>query len=152
MSLTSWFVWGIILILQNFAFTFTSRARNSGSLKRHMVAGMFSNGVWFVSQLFIFSRMFDILTGKHGILAAVLTGLFYTGLTLTGSLLAHFWALHSEKGSSAVGSNKKYAQIPVEEWNEIKNKVLITNPLMFQRPDWFTQEYLEVQNKYKGAR
>jgi hypothetical protein len=124
MSVSGWFLWGVILILQNFAFTFVSRARNSGSLKRHLIAGFFSNGVWFVSQLFIFSKMFDILTGKYGILSAVATGLFYTGLTLTGSLLAHFWALHSEKGASAVGSNKKYAQIPVDEWNQIKEKVL----------------------------
>jgi len=123
MSIASWALWGVILVLQNYAFTFTSRARNSGSLARHAIAGVFSNGVWFISQTFIFSRMFAMMTGKYGTWAAIGTGAFYTALTLAGSISAHYFALHTEKGKSAVGSNKKYAQITTEEWTEVK-KVL----------------------------
>lgn len=120
----SWLLWAPILLAQNFAFTFVSRARNSGSLKRHLVAGIFSNGVWFVSQLFIFSKMFKMMTGAYGVWMAIFTGLFYTLFTLTGSITAHYYSLQSEKGKTAVGANKKYAQIPVEEWNNVKTAVL----------------------------
>jgi hypothetical protein len=119
-SISGWALWGFVLILQNFMFTQVSRARNSGSLARHAIAGVFSNGVWFISQTFIFSRMFAMMTGKYGTWAAIGTGAFYTALTLIGSISAHYFALHTEKGKSAVGSNKKYAQITVEEWARIK--------------------------------
>ena len=118
-----WFLWGVILIAQNFAFTFVSRARNSGSLRRHMVASFFSNGVWFVSQVLIFSQLFKIMTGAYGIPAAIGTSLYYTAFTMGGSLLAHYYSLKSEKGKSAVGANAKYAQIPVEEWERYKKEV-----------------------------
>jgi len=122
MSLKWWFLWAFILICQNYAFTFVSRARNSGSLIRHLVAALASNGVWFVSQILIFTQLFAILTGKYGILKAVLTAIYYTVFTVTGSILAHYHSLRNEKGSSAVGANKKYAQITVEEWEAIKKR------------------------------
>jgi hypothetical protein len=50
----------------------------------------------------------------------VLAGLFYTACTVTGSVLAHYGALRTEKGKGSVGANKKYAQIPVEEWESVK--------------------------------
>lgn len=120
MTLTSWLLWGAILIAQNFAFTFVSRARNSGSLRRHLIASVFSNGIWFLSQMFIFSRMFAMMTGRFGTWAAIGTGAYYTVFTILGSLAAHHFALKTEKGKTAVGSSKKYAQIPAEEWEEVK--------------------------------
>lgn len=116
----TWLYWAPILIAQNFAFTFVSRARNSGSLRRHLVAGIASNGVWFVSQIIIFSKMFAMMTGKYGIGMAVFTSLYYTLFTLLGSITAHYWSLSNEKGKAAVGASKKYAQIPVEEWEQVK--------------------------------
>ena len=123
MSIYSWLLWGFILILQNFAFTAVSRARNSGSLARHAIAGIFSNGVWFVSQIFIFNQMFSMMTGKYGLKMAIFTGFYYTALTLSGSILAHYYALKTEKGKSAVGANSKYAQITKEEWADVLNKL-----------------------------
>jgi hypothetical protein len=123
MHISEWAIWGVILVLQNFSFTAVSRARNSGSLSRHAIAGIFSNGIWFVSQMFIFSKMYAMMTGKYGIGMAIFTGLFYTVLTLTGSILAHYYALHYEKGKSAVGANKKYAQITQEEWSQVKKLI-----------------------------
>ena len=43
-----WLLWAVNLLAQNFCFTFVSRARNSGSLKRHVVAAIASNGVWML--------------------------------------------------------------------------------------------------------
>lgn len=120
MSVSSWVLWALVLIVQNYAFTYVSRARNSGSLTRHAIAAVFSNGVWFVSQLLIFSRMFDLMTGKSGMGMAIFTGTFYTVFTLTGSISAHYSALLTEKGRSAVGASKKYAQITQDEWAQVR--------------------------------
>ncbi len=121
MPIQTWVLWAFILILQNFAFTFVSRARNSGSLPRHMIAGFFSNGVWFVSQILIFTQLFKIMTGQYGWPKAVGTSLYYTAFTLIGSLLAHYYSLVTEKGKSAVGASKKYVQITPEEWEHVKS-------------------------------
>ena len=114
-----WITWSLILLIQNFSFTFVSRARNSGSLTRHLVASIFSNGVWFVSQIYIFQRLFDLMTGKEGFWMGAGVAGFYTFFTVLGALTAHYWALRSEKGKGAVGANKKYAQITVAEWERV---------------------------------
>ena len=106
MNWLTWIYWAPVLILQNFAFTFVSRARNSGSLKRHMIAGLFSNGVWFASQIIIFSVLFQAMTGKLGWKLQLFAGVYYTIFTLTGSLLAHYWSMRTEKGLSRVGAYK----------------------------------------------
>ncbi len=121
MSITMWILWAVLCIVQNFSFTFVSRARNSGSLKRHIVAGIASNGVWFIGMYFAFSAMLKIISGAFGIGLALFAGAYYTVFTLTGSVLAHYFSLKTEKGKSAVGANKKYAQITVEEWEQVKN-------------------------------
>jgi hypothetical protein len=71
-----------------------------------MVAGVFSNGVWFASQMLIFSVLYQAMTGKLGFRLAVAAGVYYTTFTLTGSLLAHWWSLNSEKGLARVGAYK----------------------------------------------
>lgn len=114
-----WVLWAFILIAQNFAFTFVSRARNSGSIKRHVIAAVFSNGVWFISQTIIFSKLFEYISGKHGLLWAAAVGLYYTLFTIIGSVSAHYFSLANEKGKTAVGATKKYAQITPEQWNEV---------------------------------
>jgi hypothetical protein len=113
---TTWIIWAVILILQNAAFTLVSRARNSGSMSRHVGAALLSNGVWFLSQGIIFTKLYKIMTGEYGWQQAVLTGLFYTTFTIVGSVAAHYIALRTEKGKSAVGASSKYAQISKEEW------------------------------------
>ena len=118
-----WALWAVILIVQNFSFTYVSRARNSGSLMRHMKASVFSNGVWFFSQMIIFGKLYKYMTGEYGFPMAMFTALFYTVFTMGGSLFAHWHSMRSEKGKAAVGASKHYAQIPVQEWEEIKKKV-----------------------------
>src|SRR5579859_1459354 len=127
MNFLSWIYWALILLSQNFAFTYVSRARSSGSLIRHLKASIFSNGIWIFSQMLMLGPMFDYLTGKHGHAAQIGAGTVYTLSTVTGSILAHYWALRTEKGKNAVGANKRYAQIPVEEWEKVKRAVLHSN-------------------------
>ena len=122
-SIWFWLVWAVFLVWQNYAFTFVSRARNSGSLKRHLVAAIQSNGVWFVQMLFVFSAFINIIRGKYGVGLAVFAGVFYTVFTMAGSIYAHYRALRKEHGMTAVGANKRYAQIPVEQWQDTLNKL-----------------------------
>ena len=119
MIATSWAGWSVILLSQNFAFTYVSRARSSGSLWRHLKASIFSNGIWIFSQMLMLGPMFDYLTGKHGRALQIEAGALYTVCTVAGSLTAHYWALRTEKGKSAVGASKLYAQIPIAEWQRV---------------------------------
>lgn len=119
-----WAFWAANLIAQNLMFTFVSRARNSGSLKRHVIAAVGSNGVWMLQFQLMMGPLMDYLNGKHGLLAQVGVGVFYTFFAVVGGVLAHYWALRTEKGKSAVGANSKYAQITVEQWNLVQAHML----------------------------
>ena len=119
-----WVSWSVLLLWQNYAFTYVSRARNSGSLKAHALAAIQSNGVWFLQSLFVYSAFMKIITGEYGAGKAILAVLYYTIFTMAGSLFAHWRLLHKEKGLAAVGANKKYAQIPKEEWDKVQALVL----------------------------
>ncbi len=118
-----WVVWAVNLLAQNFMFTIVSRARNSGSLRRHVVAAVGSNGVWILQMQILMGPMLEYLQGRHGLSMQILVGAFYTIFTVAGSVLAHYWALGTEKGKSVVGANVRYAQITREEWDEIKKFV-----------------------------
>lgn len=121
--LTNYTIWGFILLLQNFSFTMVSRARNSASLARHIYASLLSNGVWMTSMMFMVGPMLDNLRGTNGILVQVMTGAFYTVLTVTGSVLAHKYALMTENGKGAVGASDKYVQITKEEYAYIMEQL-----------------------------
>lgn len=118
-----WLVWPAVLLAQNFAFTFVSRARSSASLMRHAKASLMSNGIWIVSQVILLGPMFEYLNGKHGIGKQMLAEAVYTISTMAGSLYAHYHALKTEKGKNAVGASKLYAQVPVAEWAAVKQKL-----------------------------
>lgn len=120
MSISMWGVWAFLLIAQNFSFTYVSRARNSGSLARHIKAAIFSNGIWFLSQAIAVGQFLKIISGEYGIGQAIFAGLFYTSFTITGSVWAHYQSMKSEKGKAAVGASKHYAQIPTEEYELLK--------------------------------
>ena len=120
-SLWFWLLWPITLIWQNYAFTFVSRARNSGSLKQHMIAAVQSNGVWFLQTIFVFTAFQNIMSGGYGWGLTIAAVLCYTFFTMLGSLYAHYRALKKEAWMTAVGANRKYAQIPAEEWAAVKS-------------------------------
>lgn len=99
MSIALWF---LLLIAQNAAFTWVSRARNSGSLGYHAIASVFSNGIFFASNLF----MISLVTMQGRTVEEYLgLGLVYIAGTVTGSVLMHYVAMRwLESGKRKVGA------------------------------------------------
>lgn len=100
----SWVIWAVVLLIQNASFTLVSRARNSGSLKFHAIASVFSNGVWFASQIVVVTKISDAWKAQDwGLLA--FTAAFYTLFTVIGSISMHYISMkYLEKGKRAVGA------------------------------------------------
>ena len=86
-----------------------------------MIAALQSNGVWFLQTIFVFTAFQNIISGGYGWGLTIAAVLCYTLFTMLGSLYAHYRALKKEAGMTAVGANKKYAQIPVAEWEAVKS-------------------------------
>jgi flagellar biosynthesis component FlhA len=94
--------WFLLLVAQTAAFTWVSRARNSGSYGYHAIASVFSNGVWFVSQFVLIG-----MAVKPGmdVLTIAKLGSIYVGGTTTGAVLMHwFSARYLERGKRKVGA------------------------------------------------
>jgi hypothetical protein len=90
---------------------------------RHAIASVFSNGIWFTSQMLIFKVMYSMMTGQQGRKLQFMAAAFYTTFTVVGALVGHYFSLRTEKGKSAVGASKKYAQITIEEWDTVKSSL-----------------------------
>lgn len=116
--------WAGILFAQNYSFTYVSRARNSGSLLRHLKAAVFSNGIWIYSNMLMLGPMFDYLTGKHGKGQQLVAGIVYTVSTVSGSMIAHFISKKTEKGKNAVGASDRYVQITPAELAKMKQDII----------------------------
>jgi hypothetical protein len=101
---TNWLIWAPVLFMQNFANTFTSRARNSASLKRHIAASLLSNGVWITNQALILGTFLNDISGKNGRPVQLLTCALYGVFTMFGSVSAHWIGLRTEHGKSRVGA------------------------------------------------
>lgn len=99
-----WVLWALFLFAQNAAFTFVSRARNSASYGLHICAAMCSNGVWFAAQFVSLTVILELI--KNGTWQQrVITGVFYTACTVTGSVVMHwFGKTFIEKGKRKVGA------------------------------------------------
>lgn len=103
MTALTLFLWFLVLILQNAAFTWVSRARNSGSLAYHAVASVFSNGIFFFTNFYLIytvskSADTDVWTAL-GLAAVYICG------TVTGSVTMHYVSMRwLEKGKRKVGS------------------------------------------------
>ena len=99
-------VLALVGFVQNMAFTWSSRSRNSGDYRYHRYAAWTSNGVWFLTQLFLFRSAWDyLLNGGSWFLVGV-TGLVYTIATTEGSVFMMWWLLKSnfEKGARGIGA------------------------------------------------
>jgi hypothetical protein len=84
-----------ITVLQNAAFTWVSRARNSGSLRYHALAAVFSNGIWLLVIREVVMN-FDSVP----VMLAYLAG------AVTGSVLMHYVSMkYLEKGKRKVGGS-----------------------------------------------
>jgi len=99
MSLWLWF---LLLVVQNAAFTWVSRARNSGSYGYHAIAAVFSNGIWFASQFLLISMVTDPTLTVDEMFKL---GIIYIAGTVTGSVVMHFLAKnYLERGNRKVGA------------------------------------------------
>jgi flagellar biosynthesis component FlhA len=99
MNLLAWYA---LLVVQTAAFTWVSRARNSGSIGYHALASVFSNGIFFVSQYILIG-----MAAKPGMpfWEAAKLGVIYIAGTVTGAVLMHYAALRwLEKGKRKVGA------------------------------------------------
>ena len=94
--------WAILLITQNMAFTWVSRARNSGSLGYHATAAVFSNGIWFVSQFLLIGM---VMRPGQPFWYDVALGVEYITCTVVGSVLMHHISMKFlETGRRKVGA------------------------------------------------
>ncbi len=97
-----WLSWGAILFAQNAAFTWVSRARNSGSIGYHAVASVASNGIWIASMYFVVDKL---LQAKGDGWAMLSVGAFYTVCTVAGATFMHWFSMrHLERGKRRVGA------------------------------------------------
>lgn len=87
-------LWPVALFgfVQNVAFTFVSRGRNSGHLGYHLVAAVFSNGIYAVLLLFSIKLVATAGAAIGPFLVC------YTCSTLAGSVFAHWLAVRVEHG------------------------------------------------------
>jgi len=90
-----------LVVLQNASFTWVSRARNTGSIKHHAIAAMFSNGIW----LLVIRQV--VLNFDNTYLMIV-----YLVAAVTGSLLMHWFSMrYLEKGKPGL----------IGLWSDIKS-------------------------------
>lgn len=95
---------GIISFIQNMAFTFSSRSRNSGDPAYHRKAAVCSNGVWFLCHILVWRQIWEALsTGSYWLL--VLTGVVYVLSTTEGSVQMMKIMLKKEEGKRRVGAH-----------------------------------------------
>jgi len=89
-------LWPIVILgfFQNLSGTFVSRGRNSGSLRYHLAASLFSNGVYVAALV----TSIGIVTAAGQSLVAF--GVAYTAATVSGSIMAHAMAMKFERGTA----------------------------------------------------
>ncbi len=85
MSISILILLGVISFIQNMAFTWTSRSRNSGDPAYHRFAAWSSNGIWFATYATLLSIIWEpIQNGDIGTLA--IAGVVYVLCTTEGSV------------------------------------------------------------------
>ena len=96
-------VLAVCAFVQNMAFTWTSRSRNSGNPNYHRYAAYCSNGIWFITHFFVLKELWRVFdTDAWWRLAVILP--IYVCATSEGSVLMMKILLRREKGSHRVGA------------------------------------------------
>ena len=97
----------MVSFIQNMAFTWSSRSRNSGSPRYHFFVALTSNGIWFICQVFIIKNVWaSIMAGD--IWTVVIAGAVYVLFTSSGSayMMKVLLAGKAESGRRAVGASR----------------------------------------------
>jgi len=107
----------VVSFIQNMAFTFTSRSRNSGDPSYHRKAAWGSNGIWLLNQIFLVKIVWEpVMTGDW--LSVTIAGIIYVIFTTEGSVfmmklmlgqieVPYLSKWFTEKGARKVGADKK---------------------------------------------
>ena len=93
----------VVAFIQNMAFTWVSRSRNSGDPNYHRWAAIASNGIWFITTLLIWNQLWTALTTGDWF-KIILTGAVYVIATTEGSVLMMKILLKKETGKKQVGA------------------------------------------------
>lgn len=93
----------VTAFVQNMAFTWVSRSRNGGDVSYHRIASIASNGVWFFTQILLYSAVWASLTQGEW-WKILLTGAVYVIATTEGSCLMMRILLRTESGKRKVGA------------------------------------------------
>lgn len=95
-----WLIWGLLLFLQQFSQTLSSRAKNSSNILYGALAGVFSHGVWFTSLYYIVKHQ---QSGSR-LVAAV----FYVTMCVAGTVASQTLAIRYEtrKGLRKMGERE----------------------------------------------
>lgn len=102
----NWYVFIILPIafVQNMAFTWSSRSRNSGDPFYHFRVAILSNGVWFFCNTFLMKTLWDAFKAND-LTIILLLGILYIVATSLGSSYMMYLALKMEKGKRRVGAS-----------------------------------------------
>lgn len=93
----------VVAFVQNMAFTWVSRSRNSGDPGYHRYAAYCSNSIWFITNVLIWRQVWTAIEiGNWWYL--LVAGLAYTIATSEGSVLMMKRLLASETGKRQVGA------------------------------------------------
>lgn len=93
----------IVAFVQNMAFTWVSRSRNSGDPSYHRKAAYCSNGIWFLTNILIWRQVWTAIESGSWLHLAV-AGIAYCIATSEGSVLMMKRLLKSETGKQRVGA------------------------------------------------
>lgn len=101
--------WQIIVLfvlayIQNMAFTWSSRSRNSGDPAYHRKAAWSSNGIWFLTNGLMFSILKPIFDGDAAWWWWIVAGVVYCFATTEGSVYMMRRLIRSESGKRKVGA------------------------------------------------
>jgi hypothetical protein len=112
-------LWPVALLgfAQNLSHTFVSRGRNSGSLGYHMLASIFSNGIYISLLVLSISLVSYMETSDLPVFVLV-----YVLSTMSGSVTAHGLALRFERGKSRNVQEDRVTKIELEV-KELRAKV-----------------------------
>lgn len=111
-------VFGVVCFVQNMAFTWSSRSRNSGDPNYHRFASWASNGIYYITNALL--TLYIVRTQQWWMLA--IQGAVYTFTTAEGSVLMMRILLNKEKGKHKVGN-----QFTPEELKLIRERALFVD-------------------------
>lgn len=106
-GLTSDLIWWFLTFVQGIAFTWVSRARSGGSVAYAAVAATISHSVWFASQFYLVSAIYNVAK-THDWSRGIWVGFLYVTAMVLGQILMMRASMkYLEKGDRKIGVYKE---------------------------------------------